>query len=371
MLLYKYVSQKRRVHNIRNICFLNLLCFCNIWKTSPSTQVSGLLDAWVYSHSPDSFHVNLISEFSKLPLSGNLKRIPWSDSYWQSNRGGIAYRYMTKESLFNYKPYTQASLNQMTPDVRQRTITNLSPAEKWDLYHDDYSYPTIEKERMRTSPSIPEWEGLCTGWTAAAINFTEPKPITVKSPKGLEIFFGSSDIKALLSYTQFIIENPPKKYLGSRCSGAAFKECQGANAGAFHIILTNYIALKNLSFIVNLDRNGEIWNQPVRGFKSRLNFRRAPSSTASPQAVEEVGITTNFYYSDEVDAQFNPVNLNNSFLGFAQKLFVYTLELNASGEIVGGEWISPDRPGFLWIQDPIKFLPPMEKLKDLYSLSIL
>jgi hypothetical protein len=42
--------------------------------------------------------------------------------------------------------------------------------------------------------------GLCHGWAPASITYAEPKPITVTNADGITIPFGSSDIKAQLTY---------------------------------------------------------------------------------------------------------------------------------------------------------------------------
>ena len=46
----------------------------------------------------------------------------------------------------------------------------------------------------------PAWAGYCHGWAPAANRFEEPLPVTVRNADGVEIPFGSSDVKALLTY---------------------------------------------------------------------------------------------------------------------------------------------------------------------------
>ena len=56
--------------------------------------------------------------------------------------------------------------------------------------------------KFENRPTTPAWQVYCHGWTAASIAFEEPAPILVTNPDGLRIPFGSSDIKALLTYLQ-------------------------------------------------------------------------------------------------------------------------------------------------------------------------
>ncbi|NBX17181.1 MAG: hypothetical protein EBR09_07440, partial [Proteobacteria bacterium] len=63
-----------------------------------------------------------------------------------------------------------------------------------------FDFPTVQSERRRTSPAAAAWEGLCHGWAPASLEFNEPEPVTVTGENNIKIPFGSSDIKALLSW---------------------------------------------------------------------------------------------------------------------------------------------------------------------------
>lgn len=46
----------------------------------------------------------------------------------------------------------------------------------------------------------------------------------------------------------------------------------------------------------------------------------------------------------------------------------YNLDINANGEIIGGEWKSAARPDFLWLKEkPAKFTGDYERLADLLN----
>jgi hypothetical protein len=56
------------------------------------------------------------------------------------------------------------------------------------------------------------------------------------------------------------------------------------------------------------------------------------------------------------------------------RAYSYRIELNADGQIIGGAWLTDDRPDFIWKQDPPEFrdVGPLRfsSLKTLYENSI-
>ena len=122
---------------------------------------------------------------------------------------------------------------------------HLSPAEKFDLYVGSKNFQLTNYERNRTGvmykSDIPSWEGLCHAWALAAYLYKEPRPVLLKVPMDKRSEFGSSDIKALLTYHLHLNRpNRKTKFLGSRCNLDAKKtniegrpECDDTNAGAF------------------------------------------------------------------------------------------------------------------------------------------
>src|SRR5690606_32742570 len=142
-------------------------------------------------------------------------------------------------------------------------------------------------EKNRTKPDNPGWYGLCHGWAAAAISFKEPSPITMRNRHGLSIPFGSSDIKALLTYAhQDRQVSGHTDFLGLRCEQnepTDTPQCKGVNAGSFHIILANKLGLGNQPFIMDMSRNYQVWNQPVYGYAAEIVDANAPLyATAAP-----------------------------------------------------------------------------------------
>src|SRR4051812_7810224 len=69
-----------------------------LWMHASSAwagQLPAPAGAWDHFNEPSLILATYENRFEALPLSGSVseKRIPWSDSYWQNNWGGIAYRW--------------------------------------------------------------------------------------------------------------------------------------------------------------------------------------------------------------------------------------------------------------------------------------
>jgi hypothetical protein len=362
------------------ISVLSLLLTFNLLNLSLAHSFSG----WDVSNDPENMRWFTRKNFRALPLEGSLKKRPWSGDYWPTYKGGITYRWAS-ETVLDSQRWSYS-----TPGAGV-TINELSPIEKYDLYLGNTNFELTRMERKRTGiisrKKIPEWEGLCHAWAPATYLYENPHPVTVKDPRGNDITFYSSDIKALLTYHLHYSRAPKTNFLGSRCNldfsdlkkkydkGLITKrelifamnspECKDTNPGAFHVILTNFIGRLNRSFIIDITRDLEVWNQPVYAYKSViLDRRKSVSPHAHPNTKEEVTIQTIVYYIEEVPQTYKRY-LNPEALTAAT--YVYNLELDKRGRIIGGSWISDERPDFIWTQNKPKFKGAFKKLKKLYK----
>ena len=161
-------------------------------------HVSG--SRWDRSNNPNNWWYAPVKTLSSLPSSGRTARATWSDTYWPNNKGGIASRWQTGQS-FGYRLLQLSELRRMGPSG----LRTLSPAEKFDIYNNRLDYPTVKSEWRRTSPSNPNWFGLCHGWAPASKLFREPGPVTLTASNGIRVPFGSSDVKALLTYLLAVV----------------------------------------------------------------------------------------------------------------------------------------------------------------------
>jgi len=301
-----------------------------------------------------------------LPENGALKRKPWTASYWPTYQGGISNRWLTGEVRYS------------NPGYSSKGIDYLSPAEKFDIYIGRTDFPLTSYERKRTgilyNYNIPKWEGLCHAWSPASYLYDEPNPITVTGKNGEKIQFGSADLKALLMINFELSKGSEKtKFLGSRCSldkaNGNFNydsACADTNAGAFHVVLTNYIGIRKESFVIDRTRDAEVWNQPVEAFSIKvLKEYRGATDGAAPGTSKEVVVEANVRWVGEVENQWNRSGTN-----LKVSTYRYRLELDSRGRIIGGAWLSWERPDFIWTQTRLNFSGFMAPLKELYELSV-
>jgi hypothetical protein len=381
-----------------------------------NTSASVIKEAWNNVNNPTRMQVtrnnqryqigklNYKKKFSELPTNGKLSTRPWSGDYWPTHKGGITFRWNESNVYWESESY---SYDIMTNDVAKRIVNTeeLSPSEKYDLFIGRYDFPLTKYERSRTkimktiedSPEydenfeIPTWEGLCHAWAPATMAYSNPSAVTLTNKDGVEVSFGSSDVKALLTYFLHYDKSSANFFLGGRCNtdftelrselnrGEITQEeydrqintskCRDTNAGAFHMVLTNQIGLLNEGFIVDVTRDLEVWNQPVHKFDSTIvsEFNGA-SEGAARGTVKEIEIRTRMYYTVEVDQTWYLDAPGYS--AESVKNYHYRVELNKNDEIIGGEWIGSERPDFLWKQTKPKFSGFFKDLEVIYNESI-
>lgn len=333
-----------------------------------------LREEWDIANDPLHVRSDYQRKFAALPTNGQLKRQPWSDTYWPSNRGGIAARWNSGEDGFSYKLNGKNKLRSMS----QYDLAGLSPAEKFDILRGDFTFDLVTSERRRTSPMAPRWEGLCHGWAQVAMDFEEPKPVLVKTASGISVPFGAADVKALLTYYAGQRSYTRTRFLGARCNSnirsdpdaARRPECRDVNAGSFHLVLTNQIGLLKEGFVADVTRDLEVWNQPIYAFSvDEVARSQSASPGAAPGTVEEVTVRTRMVYGVENGPTWE--NLGEIEENKTREVtYEYRLELDKMGTIIGGEWLTFQRPDFLWIRDKPTFTRDFKPLQKLYQMSI-
>jgi hypothetical protein len=178
-----------------------------LWSCQGNKAAHGLStvwESWNSTNNPERLQWDFERDFYALPLEAKLDIVPWADSYWPATRGGIGNRWNGSGEGFGFSGPSLESLSNMS----QRELESLSPAEKYDIFVGNYDYPTLRGEQKRNSPIASSWEGICHGWAPASINFIEPNSVTLEGAGGIRVPFGSSDIKALLSFYQGEAANP-------------------------------------------------------------------------------------------------------------------------------------------------------------------
>jgi hypothetical protein len=331
-----------------------------------------------------------------------------------------------QRNFFSIKRPT--SMNEVRA-MSQNDIDQLSATEKYDIYVALKKGKRLSTKLTKnvlnfTGPYSSYWEGVCNGWSSAAIEFDEPQ-VTTFTKDGVTINFGSSDLKALLSYyhssitknyfarkktrinrigercrTEFpkeawSIENG-KEFYKSVVDGKVVKspvpaECVDTNPGAFHIAMVNRIVGEKHSFVAEVVRDREVWNQPVIGFNSEVvETITAGFTNANAKTAKQLRVKTRLHYSndggrmfweqddpeEEFYAWWNPTNGTSNHRA-GHKDFEYILDVDKKGNIIDGYWLSYERPDFIWLKRKSGFLGSkakfgivgyMDDLRDLVTL---
>lgn len=366
---------------------------------------------WNRSNNPDLFNAiankNMTKAFSELPLVARLQddRFGWSESFWPSRKGGIAFRWNhPNPQPFTYRLHTKSEIMSMS----ETELGQLSPAELYDISQNDYNFTLTKKTLSMYRPTDLWWEGICDGWATAANNYPEPNKVVITNKDGVKVPFGASDVKALIAMHDTYNSKGRYVRVGERCNArgkvpgegiegadvviappparqANKPACEDVNAGAFHIVLASMIGVNSQGFVAEVDRYADVWNQPVVGYESELvGDVPVTANDTRNGIVRKVQLKTVMTYTEEL-VPYSPKYEAQGYRGFiskepvtgtpaqsyATRSYEYILELDQSGEIIGGEWVSETRPDMLWMKakDP-KFMNgkvPLAGLNEIYT----
>lgn len=316
---------------------------------------------WDETNDPARISQDFNYKFDELKLKAGLNKKnstkAWSGSYWPDYRGGIARRStMSKNSHprhpdlksksidFDYDSPTLETLKTM----KAGELKKLSPAEKLDILAGRYHYPLVSEVYTRSRKGDAGWEGICHGWAPAALNHSEPVPVTLENADGVKIPFGASDIKGLLSYFYAYHAPDPAINIAKRCNSFLRwgEACKGINPGTLHVMLTNLIGERDQGFVIDITRGRQVWNQPLLGYESKIVKDDLPIRKRHEREgiARRVRLDTQLIYLVERGQSWKPITRRTKSLNVS-----YILELDENGEIIGGDWKSSERPDFAWL----------------------
>ena len=351
-------------------------------------SLSAFAERYNPANNPNNFSriagMNLITNFDSLPENGSLldNRLGWSESYWPSNKGGIAFRWNDPNPTpFKYRLNSMSDLKKMS----ETELSYLSPAELYDIANDDYNYTLTKLTLNKYSPRDLWWEGICHGWAQAASHYPEPAQVRLTNKSGITVKFGSSDVKALLAMHEAYNYGGNYGFVGQRCRQGGkvpgeeddrdhnptnpgpnvsnLPECKDVNAGAFHVVITNMLGILGKGFVADIDRYNDVWNQPITNYSSVIVGDEEVTSLHRSQGIERrIRVNLEMTYGEELKF-WTPELEASGAKNFVSKLPVtmtehqkflsrnydYIVELDGSGRVVGGDWISETRPDFLWM----------------------
>ena len=362
--------------------------------------------------TPSSFFSDtFVSTLEGIPVNGATEEVPWSSDYWAIRRGILSVRYCSNDKNTANRNWTwKQSINAYKqPDEHKKLYSNLgefekyvaeyySPAEKYDLLVGDTDY-TLTNE-MKNAGSryadskgdVEGWMGICHGWAPAA--FMVPRPTNMVTILGADgktnIVFYADDIRAL-SALKWAESSYSQVFVGGRCNSkdSDIKKdkdtsvitdytCFDTNPATWHMIIGNQIGLRKKSFVMDATYDYEVWNQPVYNYsvqyfnplksdwasnnelakakvpfaeikKSDKAFLKFVSKNANKDTDSIVGVSMDVVYI----AETNPVHKGSPSPDRQVRVtYVYVLELDKNGAIIGGEWTQNKHPDFVWSPSP-------------------
>ena len=269
----------------------------------------------------------------------------------------------------SWYPQSQGGTN-----VRMR---GASPLEKYDTaFNSGSTAKAAEWERknhtVSSNDSSSGWAGHCNGFSAASSRHSEPQ----KQVKRGDTIFYPEDIKALLAEVYMgakfyflggnrcgLVESAPLMPPGNRQDPTTMGSCDDVNPGTFHVAITNWIGIQKYPLVLDVSGKEQVWNYPLWKYTfdsrvvNRSNANRIITGNSAdeydfnPAATQFRSVAMTIYHANA----FTEERMTNQIAAdqkYKQKVYYYILELNESGDIIGGEWVGDsqrEHPDFVWV----------------------
>ncbi len=325
-------------------------------------------------------------------MQAALEESPWSDDYWALYLGSLGKRYAdpnfpgSADWKKNYDYIKQYPAAEIVAQGNAEEINRLSPAEKYDILVGDIDYSLTRKmwEQGRKyyvrSGQVETWMGLCHGWAPASYMLPRPTgTATVLAADGeTYLTFYPADVKALSTLLWAKVKCR-SRFIGGRCNDKAPAKdpetgrvlspiCFDTNPGTWHLAIVNQIGASRRSMVMDATYDYQVWNQPILSYSYRY-FN--PKTMYYVDSVTDARVAAGDFTNDKF-AKFRS-NETDSIVGIEMKVsyivekvpehtetdsaaddqvktvvYLYDLELDFAGNIIGGEWYQNAHPDFLW-----------------------
>jgi len=342
----------------------------------PSDQARNLLDA---------VRVRTLEQMRRSGLEeASLGEKPWSGWFFPLNEGGLAARYADPDYPKEGSSW-QSIRKYLLDHLGQGPIDQLSPIEKYDLLLGDHNFSMTRKMlriisgHAQDDGQIEPWKGYCTGWAAASLMVPRPRQavIALSADGTTQIRFLPSDLKALaaLLWSTGIF---PTRYVGTLCQQSPIPRdpvndrpldpaCRDTSPATWHLSVTNQVGLAERSLLFDSDPGFQIWNQPVSSYRYRTfhpvtglfgsledsriergsfqQDRFAGLRAPGTRWIIGVEMEVEFVYEKRPDLEsIDDPNTDP----YRRPVYRYDLELDAEGNIIGGEWWTRLHPDVIW-----------------------
>lgn len=335
-------------------------------------------------------------------LKSELAEVPWSGSYWPIFQGTLAARYASQPFMGlpsdwkAYYDYTRkTTLSSILAGGAPSDIDALSPAEKYDLMiglpginpttgdgflaQNMWNEGRLYYERFG---KVETWMGICHGWAPASFMVPRPRRAIVAKavPEQVaQVKLYPADMKGLISLL-WAKGSSETTFFGGRCNDKDAKtdpetgrllaaECFDVNPAFWHLAVVNQLGLAKRSMVIDASFDYEVWNQPLRSYQFRyFNPQTGESRDSaaaaivkredyakdkfrkfrSPNAAAYVGVQMEISYVSE-NWNFHAETDDATTDAYRSVTYLYDLELDANGDVIGGEWYRNEHPDFVWL----------------------
>lgn len=315
--------------------------------------------------------------FKSLATSAAYSVMPWPSSYWPIYLDGINYQWdsWSPSAAEKYATAFDEDVDAFTKKVSESTgILSQSSSTSCSSNSQCSSLGDGSVCAKRTGENqgycIPTWYGICHAWSPAAI--LEPEPSCAIEYNG--VTFQPMDIKALLSEI-YDGANVGTVFTGARFYGSdstAETDQYGRytdasrrdlGPGFMHIAIANLLSRFSKSFVLDVEGGSQVWNQPIYSYEVVTQNEMTPSEGAqtyfgkqsypfNDAAESLVYVETTIVWMTETLEDGGLVANGRASLYTSSDTYKYLLELDGSGNIIGGEWVGDsqsDHPDFLWL----------------------
>ncbi|MDB4963742.1 MAG: hypothetical protein JWP01_3741 [Myxococcales bacterium] len=362
----------------------------------------GKADGFDYKNDPARMSQRLTYKLADLPKQGRLTTpvwkaqypsapatmpVAWADTYWPTAEGSHNHRWQGASVKSPLEKYDAAFNNAAGCSTIPSSVCGTGSKAAWDTYYtcagpaakwqsknfqnagqqhdglDNNAKDGVDEcSGSDGNDGVATWWGTCHAWAPAALLAPEPQnPVTVNG-----VTFTVGDIKALI---QNSYDSTSAVMLGGRCNakeithdvnGSANDECSDVNAGALHVILTNFLGIAQLPLVEDRTANFEVWNQPVLAYN--VTKQAQISNTKANECVGNTGSTWTYnaaakkLYEVRIDVEYlSESGASNTPHGWqnntSEDSYHYILELDTAGKIIGGRYCTDstnDHIDFLW-----------------------
>ncbi len=266
----------------------------------------GKSEAWGSSDSPGLFNANLEYTASALPATGEAHNIPWAGNYWPVYEDSINKKWNGSASEAPSTKYGRAFAVTGVEDGVSKAHgidanTTRTACTTDSQCNAQQGEACAKREGQTAGRCIPTWWGICHAWSPAAILLPEPRHAVTYN----NVDFKVQDIKALLT---LVHDRTETKFVSLRCDAVdsqneitfdkygrptgASASCKDTNPGTFHVLMTNYLGKQGESFVYDRTWDGEVWNQPLRGYRVTTSTEVSPLDANKLVGVIAEGGTT-------------------------------------------------------------------------------